>query len=72
MVLQLIQNIILIGSHGNIIYNGHIQKVNRYFSQFQILNQHYHSDSDYLLDIVSRANEVQMDRMISAYRNSEE
>lgn len=72
MVLQFIQNVILIGNHGNLIYNGHIKNTERYFRQFDIVSHEYRSDSDYLLDIVSRADDNLMERMISVYRNSEE
>lgn len=72
MVLQFIQNVILIGNHGNLIYNGLIKNTERYFRQFNIVSHEYRSDSDYLLDIVSRADDNLMERMISVYRNSEE
>ena len=72
MVLQTIKNIILIGRQGNLIYSGSIKQVQKYFSQFDITVPERHSDSDYLLDIVSRSDDILVDRMISAYRNSEE
>lgn len=52
MVLKFIQNVILIGSQANIIYNGPISRVDSYFSQFGLTTRHESSDSDYLLDIV--------------------
>ena len=72
MVLQSIQNVVLIGNQGNLIYNGHIKSAEHYFSQFNINNHDHHSDSDYLLDIVSRSDDILMERLISSYRNSEE
>ena len=53
MVLKFIQNVILIGSQANIIYNGPISRVDSYFSQFGLTTRHGNSDSDYLLDIVN-------------------
>ena len=72
MVLQSIQNVILMGRQGNLLYSGNINQVEKYFSQFDIQNHGHHSDADYLLDIVSRSDDILVDRMISAYRNSDE
>ena len=82
MVLKFIQNVLLFGPQANILYSGTIANAERYFSQFELPNRHDYSDSDYLLDIVppldcfhsqiSRADDIQMERIISAFRNSEE
>ena len=82
MVLKFIQNVLLFGPQANILYSGTISNAERYFSQFELPNRHDYSDSDYLLDIVSppgsshsqisRADDIQMERIISAFRNSEE
>lgn len=82
MVLQYVQNILLMGPQANVLYNGTILNAEQYFSQFELSNQNEYSDSDYLLDVVgmkrftysqiSRADDIQMERMMSTYRNSEE
>ena len=70
------------GPQANILYNGKVSEAEQYFSQFELSNQNEYSDSDYLLDVVimmevndsqvSRADDIQMERMMSTYRNSEE